>query len=222
MNEFMKEIEEDLRVEKMQKMWKEYGNYAISAILALLVGTGGFIYWKDARQTARMEKADAYIDAVTLIADGKSDEGLKLLGDMAAESGNYAALADLQRAGVLMNETDEAGNHPKMQEAAEILKALSSNRKVDALFRQASLVLYALAAMDHEDPKVLIEALHPATLGNNPWEVLANELTAVLSIKAGDMDKAEAILDELSANRFLDASAKARISIYKSHLLSKS
>ena len=42
MSDIFREVEEDVRRERFQKLWKAYGSYAIAALVLLFAGIGGW------------------------------------------------------------------------------------------------------------------------------------------------------------------------------------
>ena len=42
----LREIDEELKQERLHKLWDRYGNYAISGALALVIGVAGIKGWQ--------------------------------------------------------------------------------------------------------------------------------------------------------------------------------
>ena len=45
----LREVEEELRRERLEKIWKQYGTYIIAAAAAIVFGVLGFKYWESYR-----------------------------------------------------------------------------------------------------------------------------------------------------------------------------
>ena len=45
-NALIREVDEDLRQERLERLWKAYGKYVIAACVAVVVAVGGNEYWK--------------------------------------------------------------------------------------------------------------------------------------------------------------------------------
>ena len=92
MNDFINEINQDMREERWRRLWRRYGIYLIGAALAVVLfvaGRQGYVAWQE---SSRNSAADAY-----LIALENSDEaGLAKLDEDGGEG--YTMLARLQQA----------------------------------------------------------------------------------------------------------------------------
>jgi hypothetical protein len=63
---FVREVDENLRRDQMQHLFKAYGSWLIAAVVLFLAGSGGFIWWKQhqvQQSQAQVEKlAQIYKD----------------------------------------------------------------------------------------------------------------------------------------------------------------
>ena len=72
-----REVDEEVRQEQFQKLWKRYGNAIIAlcfVVVAAVAAFKGWQYWQ-ARQAEAA--ADAFFTAGTLATDGKPEDALK-------------------------------------------------------------------------------------------------------------------------------------------------
>src|SRR6202034_227332 len=58
-----REVEEDVRRERFEKIWKAYGNYLIAALVLVFVGIGGWQLWDRHEQQERARVAASFIAA---------------------------------------------------------------------------------------------------------------------------------------------------------------
>jgi len=63
-SDIFREVEEDVRRERMQKLWKAYGNYAIVLLALLFAGIGGWQFWQRHEIAERQKISDAFIAAL--------------------------------------------------------------------------------------------------------------------------------------------------------------
>ena len=63
MSDIFREVEEDVRRERFEKLWKAYGNYAIAALVLLFAGIGGWQFWQRHEVQERDKVSDAFIAA---------------------------------------------------------------------------------------------------------------------------------------------------------------
>ena len=52
MSDIFREVEEDVRRERLEKLWKAYGNYAIAGLVLLFAGIGA---WRDRREDGHLD-----------------------------------------------------------------------------------------------------------------------------------------------------------------------
>lgn len=202
---FMTEVESELRDEQMQKFWQSYQGYIYGALAAVVFGVAAFQWWQGQAAEQLAQQADGFALATERLADGDQDAALAMLLTVAEEGGAYAALADLQRAGVLLEQD-------KRDEALEIYRALSADSTLDYVFTDLAALLWAIHGMESEDPAVLQDVLAPLTDPSNSYSYSALELMALLSMRTGDTGAAIATLDQLIQDANTPASIKARAS----------
>lgn len=202
---FMTEVESDIRDEQMHKFWQTYQGYIYSAIAAVILIVAAFQWWQGQVAEQLAMQADGFARATEHLADGDQDAALAGLLSVAEEGGAYAALADLQRAGVLLDQD-------KRDDALEIYRALSADSSLDYVFTDLAALLWAIHGMESEDPAVLQDVLAPLTDPSNSYSYSALELMALLSMRTGDRDSAIATLNQLIQDTNTPGSIKARAS----------
>ena len=83
MSDIFQEVEEDVRREHYEKLWKKYGNYVIAAASVLVLAVAGYQAWTRYDLSQRQKSSDAYEAAVQLIASGnapKAEEAFSEIG----------------------------------------------------------------------------------------------------------------------------------------------
>ncbi|MBL8644620.1 MAG: tetratricopeptide repeat protein [Rhodospirillaceae bacterium] len=191
----MGEIEEDLRSEELAKLWKQYGNYVIAVIAAIILSVVGWQLWKQNIEKQRAAQMAEYESASKLVQEGKLDEAMTAYAAIAAENADgLAVLAQLQKAAIALEKGDKAG-------ALAAYKALEDNTKADSLFRDFATLLHALHGIDSENPLQLESELKPLLNPSNAFYHSATELTALLAAKQGDPKRALSLAEALIADR---------------------
>jgi hypothetical protein len=195
MDNFIQELEDDLRRDRHLALWQKYGRYAVTLALVLIIGAAVAVAWRHYRAGERMKDSATYSAAVTLAGQGTDasrEAALKSLrGIVQSGSDSYAALARLKEAALLA----ESG---KPEEAVAIYDATAGNSDVAPMFRDLAVLLHALVMLDKEDPAALTGRLAPLTTGSSAWRHSALELTALLAQRNGDDAKAREIYTALA------------------------
>ena len=82
--------------------------------------------------------------------------------------------------------------------AVAALDSLAEAKPDAPLLRDLGLLLAAERQLDTADPADLTRTLEPLAVAGAPWRNPARELLALAAIRAGELDKARPILQELS------------------------
>lgn len=193
-DEFLEEVENDIRKEKMLQLWKQYGKQVMGGALGIVLLIGGYNFWSHYEQSKRIQMAEKLIAAQDFIGQGETDKAQTILTSLSVEShGTYKPLALFQKAGLLL----QLGQ--KSVEALKIYQELSGNTKIDPMWRNLAALLAVMVSMDQPNAKIdeLLAQLSTLTSDQNPWRYLANEINGVLLHRKGDNTKAAEIFARL-------------------------
>ena len=200
----MTEIEEDLREEEFKKFWARHGTSVIAGLAVVIAAVLGWQFWKQNAASERRELAKAYDQGIKFAADGKTEDAITAFAAVAGRHGEgFAALAQLQKAALLAQKQDTAG-------ALAAYAALTDDTGADPLFRDLASVLYALHAIDTEDPAKLENKLKPLLSRDNPFYASATELAALLANKQGDPARAATSIEPLVSDPEAPGGVRAR------------
>ena len=196
MDNFIQELEEDLRRDRHMALWQKYGRYAVALALVVVIAVAGMVAWRHYRAGERLKDSMAYSAALSLAGQGASnavDAALPVLRGIAQSgSDSYATLARLQEAALLT----KGG---QLESAAALYDTMSGDTAVDPIYRELAVLLRAMIMFDKDDPAVLAGRLAPlATGSSSPWRHSAMELTALLAQRGGDVAKARDIYTTLA------------------------
>ena len=101
MTDIFREVEEDVRRERYAQLWKQYGDYAIAAAAAVIVGVAAWQLWQRYQQNQRIEASNAYIMAVLEASDPSKAAAAFATLAKTAPSG-YATISRMQEANALL------------------------------------------------------------------------------------------------------------------------
>ncbi|MBA3813409.1 MAG: tetratricopeptide repeat protein [Alphaproteobacteria bacterium] len=170
MSDFFKELEEDIREERILNFWHKYGNYIIGLAVAIVIATSAYVLWQYLKNKAQVRKHVSFFQAVELIKLGKKEEALKAFHDLAVEGGGYGKIAQLYEASLL-------------PDPEALYTKISQENVADPALGKLPKILMAARALDK--PEVLTP-LEPLTAPNNAWAPLSLELLALADLKRGD------------------------------------
>ena len=197
MSEIFREIDEELRQDKLKEQWAKYGRYVIVVAVLVVGGVGGYKGWQYYELQQREKAAAMYAEAIDLAGQKNLSEAAARLGQLANEGGTgYRIVGTLQQAALLV----QAGDH---ENAAVIYEKLAADTSIPEYYQELALVLMAMQQADDADPQPLIDRLAPLAADGKPWRNTARELIASLYLRLNDTGAARkeltAIADDLDA-----------------------
>jgi hypothetical protein len=177
-SDIFNEVDEEVRREKLQKLWERYGNYAVVAAVLVVAAVGawrGYEYWEGRRAAVA---GAAYDVAAKLADEGKHDEAeaafAKLVSDGTA---GYRVLARLREAAQI------AARDPKAGVAAyDKIAGESTGPLVGELASiRAALLLVDTAKLDEMNQR-----LEPLAQPSGTFRHTAREMLALSAWRNGD------------------------------------
>ncbi len=188
---FRREVEEELRRDRMVAVWKQYGTYIIAAVAAVLFSFAGYKFWQSSRLTAAQQAGASYTEASRLIKEGKIEEGLKAFEVISKTApGGYAGLTQLQIAGAQR----EAG---KTDDAIKTYELLSTATSADPILRDYATLQIAALQSGKADFTVIKNRLNGLLVADNAYRYSARELVGLAAFQAGNMTEARKAFDTL-------------------------
>lgn len=203
MTDFARDVNEALRAEKMQNLWKEYGSALLVGAATLILGTGFFSAWNAWTLSQNQKTTTALLAALE-----SKDPQASLQKALADLHGAGAALAQLNQAGLALKAND-------IPQALTAFDAAIDDRGAPALVRDLARVQKANLMLDQKDMTAaqIDETLKPVLKEKNSafyaQAVLINA-AAHFTLMKGDKNKAIASLKEIGADPALPASVKER------------
>jgi|TARA_B100000287_G_scaffold151228_1_gene143051 hypothetical protein len=187
--DFIREVDEDLKEEKRIVFWKKILPYVMSISLGIILFTSGFVFWKNYTEKLSQQLGDDFSAAVQLASEEDIDAAIIALNRIVDEgSDGYVTLAKMKKASLLIENGDVA-------EGLKIYSDLEKNA-VDQSFRDIATILYVLNSMDIDDPVTLlmkIENLEASKI----WKSSALEMKGFLFLKMKQKDKAKEIFSSI-------------------------
>jgi len=191
----IREVEEELRRERLEKLWKQYGNYVIAAAALIVIVVLGYKYLEKVAFEAAQNAGAQYAAAMTLKADGKKEEASKAFKALIEDGpAGYRALAQLQLAGLL----NEQG---KVEAALATYEKLAKDSTADSLLSGFAALQAASLRLADADWTEMQNRLNDLSADDSAWRFNARELLGLAAFKAGKPDEARKILEPLLADR---------------------
>ena len=188
-DEFIREVDEDVKEEKRLKLWKKFFPYVVSISLGIVLFISGFVFWEGYSNNQRQKLGDDFTAAVVLAGEDDLDASLLAL-DRIVDKGSdgYVTMAKMKKASLLIDKGD-------LQQGLEIYLDLEKNA-VDQSFRDIATILFVLNSLDTEKSELLLGKLEP--LENSLiWKASALELKAFIYLNKNQKQEAVKIFQQI-------------------------
>jgi hypothetical protein len=200
---FIEEVDEEVRRDRMETLWKRFSPFAIGAVVLLLLAVGGHQAWKAWQADKAAAAGSAFSAALNQAQAGKAAEAATALADLAKTAPKgYAQLARFQQAAVLIEAKDIPG-------AIAVYDALAADAAIEPRLRDLARYLAAYHGFDSLQPDQLRQRL-AGLASDSPWAVNAREMLALVELKAGDRDAARKQLTTLADDPLVPAGLRGR------------
>lgn len=212
MGDIFREIDEDLRRDRLQEVWKRYGTYILTGAGVIIVATAGWVAWQEYQQRNNVATTAALHSAMSAARSGNTDAAIAAFAEVSQDgSTGQAALALLQEA-ALRADTGDRDN------ARVLYRNIIDNRSLDAPYRALATIRMVELDLADGDPGQLLNLLQPLTADDSPWRLTAWELAAYLERRSGDADAARSYLQQILDDGDSTASARARAEAFLAQL----
>lgn len=209
----LREVEEELRRERMAKAWDKYGVYVVGLGLAMLAAVFGYQLWHGRQVSLANEGGALYENAVRLTGDGKTDDALKAFDTLAAGGHRgYAALATLQTAGADL----KAG---KLDEALVQFDKISKDATADPLLKSFATLQAASLRLGKADLPEMRNRLNDLSADGNPWRHYAREMLGLAAYKAGDTVAASKEFDRVLSDQGTPQGVLTRVRVLMGQIM---
>ena len=202
MSDIFREVEEDIRRERFEQIWKQYGDYIIAAVALIIIAIVGYELWQRYEENQRLKASETFIAAQDLADTGNMSLATAAFTVVAKDAPNgYAKMARLSQAGTLLVTGQRA-------EAVMIYKSVASEDSgvIGAIARiRAGWVLAT------EGPRADLESLlAPLTDPTSPWRFAAREIFAYADYHAGNHAKSQAEFQSLADDKAASEAMRSR------------
>jgi hypothetical protein len=194
MSELLREIEEDIRSERMYALWNKFGKSLIRISIAVILGTTIGVAWQHYQKSQAMEHTSQLLAGAEKISAGDIKGAIAAFDQAAKIGGVYADMALLQKGQAQETDGDHDGAQKTYQEFA--------TRSSDGVFA----MLGKLLAAKETDAPMNVDA-------DVPFVTLQNEMRGWQLLKAGKKDEAVKIFITLRDNKEAPKTQRARMAM---------
>ncbi|HEY4201498.1 MAG TPA: tetratricopeptide repeat protein [Devosiaceae bacterium] len=207
-----REVDEELRRERMHSLWRRFGPYVIAAAVLVVLLVAANEGWKWWRNGASAQASDQFYAALKLSDGGDLAGADAALQKIEGEGGGYAVLASFKQASLLVKQGKKA-------EAVAAYDALASNQS-DVRLRELALVMAANILVDTGSLGDVQSRVSSLVSVDSPMRNAAREAIGLAQYKAGDLAGATKTFTDITADPNTPRDLQSRIQLYLAQLIS--
>lgn len=211
---FIREVEEELRSDRLKKVWDQFGTFIIGAAILIVVGTAAWRGWEYYSERQASASGDRFLAALNLANEGKSDEALAALQALEGDGyGAYPVLARMRAATVLEEQGDTAG-------AVAAFDAVAADGSAPDAVRDMARIRAAYILVDTGSADDVAQRAEPLSADTSPLRHAAREALGLAAWKDGRLGDAKVlfqqIVDDVAASRNAKQRAAVMLDLIKS------
>ncbi|MFG1282796.1 tetratricopeptide repeat protein [Xanthobacter autotrophicus] len=208
MTDIFHEIEEDLRRERLRKLWDRFGGLIIAAIVLVVVGAGGWSGYKYWRHQQAVAASTAFQSAVSLFDEGKMQEAETAFGALAKDGpAGYRTLSLFRGAAAAAARDKAAG--------VAAFDAIAADASLPALVRELAQLRAALILVDTSSLADVKQRVAAIAAGTGPLRNSAREALALAELKAGDAAAANKTATDITSDSETPPGVRSRAELIR-------
>jgi hypothetical protein len=202
--DIFQEVEEDVRQERYEHLWKKYGPYLLGVVALIVAITAGIIGWREYQASENAAAGDRFAQALQLVDGGKDLEAATEFAHLAGNTtAGYQVLALFQ-----LGSAHAAAGNPA--EAARAFEQVMNDDGALPVFRDLGRLMFVQIKLEDGGAGDLEATLAPLLEPGSSFDYSALETRAASALKAGDKDRAREALKSISDDADAPQAMRAR------------
>ena len=191
MSDIFREVDEEVRVQKLTALWQKYSWLFITLALALVVGVGGWRYYRHTVEVAAAESSARFEDALELSRQGKNAEAEVAFDGLSKNAvAGYKPLARFRAAAERSQADVIAGS--------KAFDALAADTSLDQSLIDLAKIRAATLLVDNADFDTMQARVGAMSQPGQIWRNQARELLGLSKFKAGDLKAASGYFEQIA------------------------
>jgi hypothetical protein len=191
--QFIREIDEDLRRDRLLKLWEQYGVYVVIAAFLIVAATGGWRGWEWYQTREGVTAGTRFEAALALAESGKQAEAEQEFVALTKDANwGYRLLARMRLAAETGARDAAAG--------AAAYDAIATDSSVDGAIRDVARLRAAFLLVDTAQVAEIASRVEPLMAATSPFRFSARETLALARYRAGEREAARTLFAELATD----------------------
>lgn len=206
MADIFHEVDEEVRRERLQRLWERYSLYIIALAVLIVAAIGawrGYVWWQNKQAAAAGAKFEA---ALALADDGKYAEAQAAFAEIAGEApSGYRILARFRGAAAIAQS--------KPNEAVQAYDRIAADETLSQALRDLATVRAANLLVDTAPLADMKKRLDPLAEPGRPFRASAREMLALSAWHNHDVAAARHYIDMLAQDLETPPGVRARANV---------
>ena len=205
-DEFIREVDEDIRQRQINDLWKKYGKFVIGIAFGIVAIVAGRAIYSSVIESKYSEQASLYSQAISM-NENEISSALDPLLNSDVEA--YEILATFKKAELALENDDKAG-------AVSVLDQFVNSSSVSEVYKEMATIQAALLELDTASEDQIRTRLSLLLNSDSKYQYFAAEIMALSELKAGNTGAAKSRLEALINDENASGSIKTRAEQYLS------
>jgi len=212
MADFFDEVRDDLKRERLENLFRKYGPYFAALLLFIVLGTAVISWYNNYAYNSAAETGVEFEQALQAQQENKGDATILLDEVISDGTDGYKELAALKKAAMLEEKKDFVS-------AIDVYDKIAADSGANLVFRDLATLRSAVILVEYgKNPELenkyssLDVRISSISATDRPWRYSATELSAILALKEGNIEKALEIFNGLAEDDLTPPMMKERVS----------
>ena len=201
MSDILRQVDEDLRKDRLLKIWRSYRIHIVGSILIILFFLSGYQYYLSSTQSKNETIAEQYINSINSMDINDSIEKLLELNE--SENPFIKGLSQLKRAELYFVTENK-------EQAIELLEEISVDESLNQIIRDLALYKYLMIQLNTLDKEIYFKIIDSQDLNVSKFKYLFKELKALKYLIEGDRINSIEIFESIISDESSPIDLKTR------------
>ena len=199
------EVDEDIRKERYQNLWSNYGKYIIAFLMLIVIAFSLTQYFQAKNISDNKAILDMYYSAAEGIEKNQLDFANNELEIVYNQKNKMLAALS----GFKMSETYL--NNNQKEEAILLLEKIVDNRSLESIYRELALYKYIMINFENIDISSIEKKIVSIGVNKNNLHPYFQEIIGIKYLTAGNIEKANSVFTDLLLNEDTPFDLKMRL-----------
>ena len=205
MENIFNEVDEDIRKERYQNLWSNYGKYIIAFLMLIVIAFSLTQYFQAKNISDNKAILDMYFSAAEGIEKNQLDFANNELEIVYNQKNKMLAALS----GFKMSETYL--NNNQKEEAILLLEKIVANRSLESIYRELALYKYIMINFENIDISSIEKKIVSIGVNKNILHPYFQEIIGIKYLTAGNIEKANSVFTDLLLNEDTPFDLKMRL-----------